>query len=223
MTPELTQHALAVVERNAAMQAKLVEDLLDASRAMSRTIRLECSPVDVSEICTQVADAQRAHAESKGLSLDVDVEAEPLTVSGDIGRLGQVLENLVDNAIKFTPSGGAILVSARRAGRVARVSVRDTGIGLQKEGLCRLFDLFWQQDGSSTRQAGGLGLGLTLVHELVRLHGGTVAVQSPGENAGTTVVVDIPLAGIATEAAPALAWDDEKGHAAWCSARSRGV
>jgi signal transduction histidine kinase len=212
ITPELTRHALAVVERNAAIQGRLVEDLLDASRAISGAIGLEFSPVDLAGTCRQVADAERVHAEAKGLSLDVDIETGPLTVSGDTRRLEQVLRNLIDNAIKFTPAGGAILVSARRAAGMVRVAVRDTGIGLQEEGLRRLFDCFWQQDGSATRQAGGLGLGLTLVHELVRMHGGTVTVRSSGENAGTTIVVDVPLAGATAGAVAAVIQGDDGVH-----------
>jgi signal transduction histidine kinase len=204
MTPELTRHALAVVERNAAKQTQLVEDLLDASRAMSGAIRLERALVDVRETCGRVVEEERPNAESKGLSLDLRTGIDALLVFADADRLRQILRNLIDNAIKFTPSGGTIVVSPRRTGTTVQVSVADDGIGLQDEAVRRVFDRFWQQDGSATRTAGGLGLGLTLVRELVRLHGGLVTAESPGTGAGTTVTVELPAAGALAEALPTL-------------------
>jgi signal transduction histidine kinase len=194
MTPELTHHALAVLERNAAIQTRLVEDLLDASRAMSGDIHLQISPVDVNEVCRAAGDAERPSAEAKGLRLQVETGADALLVLGDAERLRQIVRHLLDNSIKFTRSTGVIVVRARRAGSRVRITVQDDGIGIHPDALRRVFDRFWQEDGSPTRKAGGLGLGLTLVRELVRLHGGWVSAESPRENAGTTVTVDLPIA-----------------------------
>jgi signal transduction histidine kinase len=192
-TPELTRRGLAVLERNTAIQLRLVEDLLDASRAMAGTLRLDRTAVDLNRVCALVVDEAQSAALGKHQALGVELLAEPLPVSGDAGRLRQVLRNIVENAVKFTPPGGTIVVSAWRRGGVASVRVRDTGIGLSEEAIHRVFDRFWQQDGSATRTAGGLGLGLTLVREIVRLHGGTVTATSAGENAGTTITVELPL------------------------------
>jgi signal transduction histidine kinase len=193
-TPELARHALAIVERNAAIQTRLVEDLIDASRAMSGGISLQTSVVDVNEVCKAAADAERPAAEAKGLQLLVEPDADALPVLGDTGRLGQILRNLLDNSVKFTGPGGAIVVRARKAGSRVRITVQDNGIGIHPDALRRVFDRFWQEDGSATRKAGGLGLGLALVHELVRLHGGRVSVESAREGAGTTVTVELPVA-----------------------------
>jgi len=192
-TPELTRHALAVVERNAEIQTRLVEELLDASRAMAGSIRLEQERVDLNQVCSRVVDAARAAADAKSLAVRLHTDQAALPVNGDAERLRQVLGNLLDNALKFTPAGGSIDVTAWRDGTRARISVRDTGIGLQDEALRHVFDRFWQADGSATRESGGLGLGLTLVRELVRLHGGSVTAESAGGNAGTMVSIDLPL------------------------------
>jgi len=193
MTPQLTQHGLGVIERNATHQARLVEDLLDASRAMSGGIGLRCVPLDLNAMCADVAAGERPAAEAKDLTMLIETAGNPLMVSGDADRLRQVLRNLLDNAIKFTPPGGRIVVGvSRAAGSRVRLTVRDTGVGIHPDAIRRVFDRFFQEDGSPTRKAGGLGLGLTLARELVRLHGGTVTVESPGENQGATITVDLP-------------------------------
>jgi signal transduction histidine kinase len=150
--------------------------------------------VDLAEVCHQAVEAHRPNALAKSIALEVDTPADNLTVRGDTERLQQVLRHLLDNAVKFTPPGGSIVVRVERAVDRARLIVRDTGIGIHQDSLRRVFDRFWQEDGSATRRAGGLGLGLTLVRELVRLHAGSVSVESRGENAGTTITVDLPLA-----------------------------
>jgi two-component system CheB/CheR fusion protein len=193
LTTEITRQALDAIDRNAAIQARLVEDLLDASRAMAGTLRLECGVVDLNVVCARQVEAMQAAAEAKNQVLELCPGGDELPVFGDTVRLQQVVRNLVENAIKFTPQGGTIALSARRHGSRARVSVRDTGIGLQDDALRRVFDRFWQFDGRATREAGGLGLGLTLVHELVRLHSGTVTAESAGLNAGSTVTFELPL------------------------------
>ncbi len=163
-------------------------------RDVGRHTHLQISPVDVNEVCRAAADAERPSAEAKGLRLQVETGADALFVLGDAERLRQIVRHLLDNSIKFTRSTGVIVVRARRAGSRVRISVQDDGIGIHPDALRRVFDRFWQEDGSPTRKAGGLGLGLTLVRELVRLHGGWVSAASPRENAGTTVTVEFPIA-----------------------------
>ncbi len=193
MPPDMARHALSVVARNAAIQARLVEDLLDASRAMSGSIRLCCEPVDLNGLCRSAVENERPAALEKGIGLKLETPVEPLAVRGDPERLRQILRNLLDNSIKFTPPAGEVVVRvARVADDRARLTVTDTGVGIHPAALRRVFDRFFQEDGSATRKAGGLGLGLTLVRELVRLHGGTVTVDSPGENRGTTITIDLP-------------------------------
>jgi signal transduction histidine kinase len=193
VTEDVLRHGLAVVERNAAIQARLVEDLLDSSGAVTGAIRLRRTMLDLNGICTVVAEAQRPAADGKGLRLVVERSASPLLVYGDLDRLQQIVSNLVDNAIKFTPPGGEVSLKAGVTNGRASVSVRDAGIGMAPALLPHIFDRFWMRDGSPTRETGGLGLGLTIVQELVRLHGGLVRAESPGEGEGATVTVELPV------------------------------
>jgi signal transduction histidine kinase len=192
--PEMLRHGLAVVERNAVLQARLVEDLIDASRAIAGSIHLRRTTVDVNGVCTVVVAAQRSAAAAKGIELTLRTDAAPVFVHGDLDRLQQIVWNLVDNAIKFTPAGGSIEVTATRASGLAVVNVRDTGIGLTNDVVPHVFERFWKKDSGPTREASGLGLGLLIVHELVKLHGGRVRVDSPGEGLGTTMTVELEIA-----------------------------
>jgi signal transduction histidine kinase/CheY-like chemotaxis protein len=192
--------ALDTLERNTALQARLVDDLLDVSRAIGGRLTIDPRLVDLAGVCQTVVEAARPAADAKGVQLEFrDDGAAPLLVWGDPERLQQILWNVVANGIKFTPAGGRVEMAAGRSGSKAVVSVRDTGIGIPAEFLPHLFDEFRQADGSQTRQHGGLGIGLTIVHHLVRLHGGTVGVHSAGRDLGTTIRIELPVPVVRSE------------------------
>jgi signal transduction histidine kinase/ActR/RegA family two-component response regulator len=187
------ERAVSTIERNAVAQAKLIDELLDVSRIISRKLRLSLRALDMRAIVETTADSMRPVAEGKGLQLAVVVDPEPLPILGDSDRLAQVVSNLVGNAIKFTPAGGRVTVTLANVDGRATLSVRDDGVGIRPEFIAFVFDRFRQADGSRTRTHGGLGLGLAIVHHLVELHGGAVAVASEGVGKGTELTVSIPL------------------------------
>jgi signal transduction histidine kinase/ActR/RegA family two-component response regulator len=191
---ERVAHAVDVVERNARLQARLIEDLLDVTRVAAGKLHLEMERLDVRELIGALVDTMRVAAEAKHVDLAIDVDSEPLLVRGDPMRLQQVLGNLVANAIKFTPKSGCVLVSARSAGGTAVIAVRDTGIGMTPEVVTRVFERFHQADSSIARRHGGLGLGLAIARHLVELHGGTIEAESAGRDLGSTFRVRLPLA-----------------------------
>ena len=203
-------HGLEVIERNAQLQAKLVDDLLDVSRTVSGKLALDFQPTDLSTVLSASVDGFRPTAEAKKVALRSDLEPSgALRVLGDGARLQQAIWNLLANAVKFTPAGGSIHVRAwSEAGR-ARVEVRDTGEGISPDFLPHVFDRFRQQNASTTRVHGGLGLGLAIVRYVVELHGGTVAVQSDGPGKGACFHVDLPLAHAVKGAAEASSSGEE--------------
>jgi signal transduction histidine kinase len=183
------RHALEVIERNALAQARLVEDLLDISRAAAGRLRLELSDVNLAATLRAAADAVRPAATTQGVALDLAVPDDLGVIRGDPARLLQVLQNLLSNAIKFTKSGGRVSLEASRAGQEASIRVTDTGIGISPEFIPFVFDPFRQADTSTTRAHGGVGLGLAIARYLIELHGGTIDVASEGENQGSTFTV----------------------------------
>ncbi len=184
---------LDTIERNARAQAQLIEDLLDVSRITSGKVRLDVQPLQPSVFIDAAIDALMPAAEAKGLKVARVLDPAAGPISGDPGRLQQVVWNLVSNAIKFTPRGGKVQVLLERIGSHIEINVADTGIGIKSEFLPHLFERFRQGDASTTRKFGGLGLGLSIVKSLVELHGGTVRANSPGEERGTTITVLLPL------------------------------
>jgi signal transduction histidine kinase/CheY-like chemotaxis protein len=188
------ERAITTIERNAVAQAKLIDELLDVSRIISRKLRLSLRALDWRSVVETTAHSMAPAAEAKGLALSVVVDPEPLPIMGDSDRLGQIVSNLVGNAIKFTPAGGRIMITLRNGNAgSAKLSVRDDGIGIREEFKAYVFDRFRQADGSRTRTHGGLGLGLAIVRHLVELHGGDVTVESEGVGKGTELTVTIPL------------------------------
>jgi PAS domain S-box-containing protein len=184
---------LETIERNARAQTQLVEDLLDMSRILSGKIRLDvqtCEPVGFIEAAL---DTIRPAAAAKGIRLETLLDSTAGPVSGDPGRLQQVMWNLLSNAIKFTARGGKVQVLLERVNSHLEISVADTGMGIQPEFVPFVFDRFRQADASTTRRHGGLGLGLSIVKHLVELHGGSVRVASPGADQGTTFTVHLPV------------------------------
>lgn len=192
---------LDVIERSARSQHQLIEDMLDMSRIVSGKLHLNLAIVDAAQVVATSIDLIAPSAEAAGVALISRADDEPLPVRADAARLQQVIWNLLNNSTKFTPAGGRIEVSTAREGDKVRIVVKDTGIGIKSEFLPHLFDRFRQGDQSTTRRFGGLGLGLTLVDQLARLHGGSVSVHSAGENRGATFSVTLPLADASQDSA----------------------
>ncbi len=194
---EALAEGLAVIQRNARAQAQIIDDLLDMSRIISGRVRLEVQRMDLREVIAAALDAVRPAAAAREVRLLHTIDPQAVSVSGDPGRLQQVLWNLLTNAVKFTDRGGEVHVTLERINGHVEVSVADTGQGIRGEFLPYVFDRFSQADATTTRPHGGLGLGLSIVKHLTELHGGSVRVDSAGEDRGTTFVVTLPR-----EAAP---------------------
>jgi signal transduction histidine kinase/ActR/RegA family two-component response regulator len=187
------QRGFEAVERNARVQAQLIEDLLDMSRITAGTVRLDMQPVDPIPIIDAALDTVRPAAQAKLIRIETLLDPAAGPLYGDPGRLQQVVWNLLANAIKFTPKSGKVQVILERVNSHIEISVADTGIGIREEFLPYVFERFRQADASTTRKSGGLGLGLAIVKSLVELHGGAVRVRSGGEGNGTTFSVHLPL------------------------------
>ena len=188
-----TDRALATIERNAKLQAQLIEDLLDVSRILQGKLSLNVCPVNLPSIIKAAMETVRLAAEAKSIEIQMRFEPGIGQVSGDSTRLQQVVWNLLSNAVKFTPIGGQIEITLEQIGSEAQIQVSDTGKGISPDFLPHVFEYFRQADSTTTRKFGGLGLGLAIVRQLVELHGGTVAVDSPGEGQGAIFTVRLPL------------------------------
>ena len=198
--PADLDEGLEVIERNSRAQAQLIEDLLDVSRIVSGKLALEVQPADLEDVIDAALTAVRPAAEAKGVRLSRLLDSLAGPVRGDPARLQQVVWNLLANAVKFTPAGGKVQVLLERVNSHVEVSVIDTGAGILPEFLPHVFERFRQADGSTTRRHGGLGLGLSIVKQLVEMHGGTVRAKSPGPGLGATFVVALPIATVHPEA-----------------------
>jgi len=190
--PELIE-GLVVIERNTRVQTQLIEDLLDMSRIISGKIRLDVQQLDLQETVQSAVASVRHSAEAKGIRLQVLLDPLASPVRGDPARLQQCFWNLLSNAIKFTPKGGRVQVALERVDSHVEVSVTDNGQGIKPEFLPHVFERFRQADASTTRRHGGLGLGLSIVKNLVELHGGHVRAMSEGEGRGSTFCIELPM------------------------------
>jgi signal transduction histidine kinase len=190
--------AIAVIRRNAEHQAKLIEDLLDMTRLMAGAVHLDLKEVDVGAVVEATTRGLQSLADEKSVELTTSVEPGIGEVLADAKRLQQVLWNLVQNAVKFTQSGGRVEIRAWRAHDQLRITVQDTGQGIDQEFLPHVFERFRQQDASTTKEAYGLGLGLSIAKLLIELHGGSIEASSPGVGQGATFTVQIPAAMPAT-------------------------
>ncbi len=189
--PDVLARALAAIERNATLQARLVDDLLDMSRTVTGKLTIESGTVDLGKVVEAAIETHRATARDKSIALVFD-PAPPLPpLAGDASRLQQVVSNLLANAVKFTPAAGRVTVSIRRRGEWVELQVSDTGAGMDPALLPQVFEPF-RQGHSSTSGTGGLGLGLAIVSALVEAHGGTVSADSPGRGGGSTFTVRLP-------------------------------
>lgn len=193
LPPDEFLDAMEAIERNAKVQARLVEDLLDVSRIISGKMVLEREVVNLNDVLKRSIETIRPTTENRGQRLDVDIPSAIIPVRGDATRLQQVFWNILSNASKFTPEGGTIKVSAQKGGGYATVMFKDNGKGIPREFIPYLFDRFSQADGSHSRKFGGLGLGLAIVRHISELHGGSVVATSEGEGMGATFTVTLPV------------------------------
>jgi signal transduction histidine kinase len=191
--------ALQTIDRNVRAQARIIDDLLDMSRIVSGKIHLEVQPLHLHDVIEAALDAVRQSAEAKKIRLHTLLDSSIGLVRGDANRLQQVLWNLLSNAVRFTPAGGRISVVLERVNSHVEIVVEDTGMGIRAEFLPFVFDRFRQADSTITRRHRGLGLGLSIVKNLVEMHGGSVRVKSPGENQGSTFVVALPISHVRAE------------------------
>jgi signal transduction histidine kinase/CheY-like chemotaxis protein len=193
-------HALAVIERNAKLQAQLIEDLLDVSRIVMGKVQLVLLPVAMPPIVLTVLESIRPTAEAKGVTLDLPLPSKTPSILGDSSRVQQIVSNLLSNAVKFTPAGGHVSVELTENDRDVFLAVRDTGAGIPPEFLPHVFERFRQADSSTTRAHGGVGLGLAIVRDLVELHGGSIEARSDGLDRGATFIVRFPKVPASTDA-----------------------
>jgi PAS domain S-box-containing protein len=199
--------ALETIERNASVQAQLIEDLLDVSRIISGTMRLDVVPVELVAVIEAALDVVRPAADAKGIRLHPILDPGASHVTGDSARLLQVIWNLLANAVKFTPKGGRIEIRLSRVASFIDIAVTDTGQGIDPAFLDHVFERFRQADGLTTRTHGGLGLGLAIVKNLVELHGGSVRAESPGPGLGASFVVRLPVSLVRPESIERLIAD----------------
>ena len=185
--------ALDTIERNARAQAQLVDDLLDVSRIITGKLRMDVRPADPHSFIDAAVEAVRPAAEAKGVKVQKIIDTSAVSVPGDPVRLQQVVWNLLSNAIKFTPRGGHVQIRSERVNSHLEIVVSDTGQGIAPDFLPHVFDRFRQADQKTSRQHGGMGLGLSIVRHLVELHGGTVSATSEGEGHGATFSVMLPI------------------------------
>jgi signal transduction histidine kinase len=196
---EIVEQAQQMAERQIQHMTRLVDDLLDVSRIMRGKVELRREPVDLATVISRAVETARPTIDAEGHELTISLPDEPVWVEADVVRLAQIVSNLLNNSAKYTPNGGRISLTAAREGQYAVVRVRDTGIGIPPEMLPRIFDMFMQVEPTSARSKIGLGIGLTLVKNLVGLHGGTVEAHSAGAGEGSEFIVRLPLAAAPSE------------------------
>jgi PAS domain S-box-containing protein len=199
-----TLSALATIERNAKLQAQLIDDLLDISRIMRGKLTLNAMPINLATVISAALETVRLAAEVKRIQVEITIDDQVQQVAGDLGRLQQVLWNLLSNAVKFTDEAGRIEVRLTQVGHYAQVQIIDSGRGINPDFVPHVFEYFCQEDGSTTRKFGGLGLGLAIARQLVELHGGTIRAESAGEGCGSTFTMQIPGLNVVSPAISAM-------------------
>ena len=191
-----SRHAIEIIQRNAEMQAKLIEDLLELNRLALGTTRLELAPTDIASVIVAAVDSLKPAAEAKNVRVAASIETPVPQIQADAQRVQQIVWNLLHNAVKFTGNGGSVDARLLHADGQVRILVQDTGRGIAPEFLPFVFDRFRQADPAPTRSATwGLGIGLSIAKYLVELHGGSIQASSPGLNQGATFTVDLPVIG----------------------------
>ncbi|HEV2665260.1 MAG TPA: PAS domain S-box protein, partial [Blastocatellia bacterium] len=189
-----SRHAMEVIASSAQSQTRLVDDILDTSRIITGSLKLDAKPVEIERIFQAAVDVIRPSAELKGVAFTSVIDVQGDVVFGDPSRLQQAIWNLLSNAVKFTNEGGRIEARLRRAGNKIEITVSDTGIGIEPQFLPYVFERFRQADSTSTRKYGGMGLGLAIALHIIELHGGSISASSPGRDQGATFRISLPLA-----------------------------
>ncbi|HEY6726653.1 MAG TPA: CheR family methyltransferase, partial [Polyangiaceae bacterium] len=205
LDPATLAKALAAIGRGVSAQGRLISDLLDHSRIVTGKVELSREPIDLLVVAKAALVGVRAAAEAKDIEIQLSGDPATSVILGDADRMQQVLWNLFLNAVKFTPRGGRVWVSVGRVDNQVHATVRDSGCGISDDFLLHVFERFRQAEGTSNRSQLGLGLGLTLVRELVELHGGTVRADSPGKNQGSSFTVILPIPALLLPAPEELA------------------
>jgi signal transduction histidine kinase/CheY-like chemotaxis protein len=206
--------AIETIKRNAKAQAQIIDDILDVSRIITGNLYLELNPLEIGPVLEAAINVVRPTAEAKGIQIDVAFEQAPAAVLGDGNRLQQVFWNLLSNAVKFAPNGGRVSIVLRQVESIVEIVVTDNGQGIQPAFLPFVFDRFRQADSTSTRQHGGLGLGLAIARHLVEIHGGSIAAHSDGDGTGASFTVQLPLLGTTVDADKLGSADQEQELAA---------
>jgi signal transduction histidine kinase len=192
MDPAALDRAMASIERNAQSQARVVEDLIELSRVVTGKLQLKTKPLDVRTVVDASLDVVRTAAQAKGVALKPALTTSAVVVSGDRDRLQQVVWNLLSNAVKFTDTGGTVSVELTADERSCSIVISDSGIGIASEFLPHIFERFRQADQSTTREYGGLGLGLAIAKEITELHGGVLKASSAGRGQGSRFTLTLP-------------------------------
>ncbi|MEO7970161.1 MAG: ATP-binding protein, partial [bacterium] len=192
---EMAARAIETIKRNAKAQAQIIDDILDVSRIITGNLYLELHPIELAPVLESAINVVRPTAEAKGIQIESNFAQEPAVVSGDANRLQQVFWNLLSNAVKFTQPGGKVTLSLRQLDSEVELEITDTGQGIDPVFLPFVFDRFRQADSTSTRQHGGLGLGLAIARQLTEIHGGTISAASDGAGKGATFRLRLPLIG----------------------------
>ena len=190
---KVSRQAIDTIWRNAKSQAQIIDDILDVSRIITGNLRLDLQPIEVMPVVEEAISVVRQTADAKNIKIETELGATPLVVSGDANRLQQVIWNLLSNAVKFTHTGGRVVLKVERVGSSVQISVSDTGQGIRRDFLPFVFDRFRQADSTTTRQHGGLGLGLAIARHLIEIHGGKISADSAGEGHGSTFTISLPL------------------------------
>ncbi|XYH98592.1 ATP-binding protein [Sorangium sp. So ce1128] len=197
----MVQRGLKIIERSSMAELELVETLLDGSAILCGKVALKPQSVSMAEVIQAVIDSVTPASEAKGVCISLSLRSTTGRVWGDRGRLEQIVSNLLSNAVKFTPAGGRVAVSLEEMGAMMQLRISDTGEGISADFLPHVFDKFRQANSLTTRRRSGLGLGLSIVQDLVRMHGGEVRAESAGEGRGAVFVVDLPLMPVVEETA----------------------
>jgi signal transduction histidine kinase len=206
---DLLSQGLDAIERNARLQTRLIDDLLDISRIVAGKLHFEMEPVDLSKTVEAAVETVRDRATARGVELTVEIPGAPVIVNGAPVRLQQIVWNLLSNAVKFTGRGGSVAVKVTNNEHAAQVEVTDTGVGISPEFLPHVFDPFRQADGLLTRQHGGLGLGLAIVRKLAEMHGGRVGCESKGIGQGSRFIFTVPTAATSFDEVPQASGEPE--------------